>query len=49
MTRERIPWHCRMGTGAHAIDALDGTLGMLAARGARFTRMDALLGEKAAA
>jgi peptidoglycan/xylan/chitin deacetylase (PgdA/CDA1 family) len=45
MTREPIPWHCRLGTGAYALAALDETLRSLAARGARFSRMDALLAE----
>jgi hypothetical protein len=42
LTREPIPWHCRMGTGERALDALAGTLRTLGERGARFTRMDEL-------
>ena len=43
MRAEPIPWHCRLGTGQRALDALGGVLETLAARGAHFTRMDALL------
>jgi peptidoglycan/xylan/chitin deacetylase (PgdA/CDA1 family) len=43
LSAEPIPWHCRMGTGGWALDSLDAVLRTLALRGARFSRMDALV------
>jgi peptidoglycan/xylan/chitin deacetylase (PgdA/CDA1 family) len=49
LTRAPIPWHCRIGTGDYALAALGGTIRMLEARGARFSRMNHLLGDPAGA
>ena len=49
MTREAIPWHCRLGTGEHALASLASAIDTLKARGASFCRMDALLERTAAA
>ncbi|HYD54002.1 MAG TPA: polysaccharide deacetylase family protein [Gemmatimonadaceae bacterium] len=43
LRRTRIRWDCRMGTGEHALDSLDGVIRFFAARGARFRRVDSLL------
>jgi peptidoglycan/xylan/chitin deacetylase (PgdA/CDA1 family) len=45
MTAERIPWHCRLGTGEPALRSLAETIRVLVRRAARFTRLDALLEE----
>jgi hypothetical protein len=34
-----LPWHCRLGTGARALDALGEVIRMFKARGARFLTM----------
>lgn len=44
MTREPIPWHCRLRTGEPALACLGATLRGLRERGASFRRMDSLLG-----
>jgi peptidoglycan-N-acetylglucosamine deacetylase len=42
MTSQAIPWHCRMGTGEHALASLRETIRTLRARGGRFLGMDEL-------
>jgi peptidoglycan/xylan/chitin deacetylase (PgdA/CDA1 family) len=49
MTDEAIPWHCRLGTGEHALASLAAAIRTLKERGASFSRMDALLGHTPAA
>ena len=38
-----IPWHCRLGTGARALDALREVIRLFRGRGARFGTMGELV------
>jgi len=42
LTKTRIRWDCRLGTGDHALRSLDAVIEYFARRGARFRRVDEL-------
>lgn len=49
LTRSPIRWDCRLGTGDHALRSLDEVIAHFVRRGARFRRVDELLGDDARA